>query len=92
MDVCLFIVAHVFQATLRRVFGFAINTVVHCHLLQLDTDILIRDDCSSPEPLPFSDTSVVRKSDLYLARLAWPDKANSLGARLPKALWGRFSL
>ena len=36
------------------------------------------------EPLPFSDASVVRESDLYLARLAWPDKANSLGARFPK--------
>ena len=32
------------------------------------------------EPLPFSDTSFVRDSNLYLARLAWPDKANSLGA------------
>ena len=35
------------------------------------------------EPLPFSDTPVMRESGIHLARLAWPDEANSLGARLP---------
>ena len=41
------------------------------------------------EPLPFSDTPVMRKSRVHLAGFVWPAEANSLGARLPRALWGR---
>ena len=36
------------------------------------------------EPLPFSDTSVVRDSDLYSTRLIWTDKANSWWPGHPK--------
>ena len=35
---------------------------------------------------------LIENLGFQLARLAWPVEANSLGARLPKALWGRCSL
>ena len=44
------------------------------------------------DPHPILGPAGMRFFLLHPARCTWPDEANSLGARLPNALWGRTSL
>ena len=62
-----------------------INTVGQCHLLQLDTDMLIRDDCPSPFEMASKDQIgiVAGRQGIFgnLGKTSWAHRAHSIWAK-----------